>query len=184
MMANVNGQVMQMKPVLQAILLADRVYEDKTGKKIIAGTFNRIFLSQTVSRPHPTEMGKQLISGGTDIGSPSIYVSLTDLVADVDITLRLVNVSKNIVMLECPVNIKCPDRLATVEIVLALPPFGKIAMEPGTYTLDLVWRSGVRNKEGVRSQEEELLGSHRLTVENAPNQDPSAEQNPKPEGGV
>jgi len=173
-----------MKPVLQAILLADRVYEDKSGKKIIAGTFNRVLLGKAIIASHPTEKGMQLIPGGTDIGSPSVYVSLTDLVPDVDVTLRLVNVSKNMMILECPVNIKCADRLATVEMVLALPPLARIVTEPGIYTLDLIWKSGIRNKEGVRSQEEELLGSHRLTVENLPNQDQSADQNPKPEGGI
>jgi hypothetical protein len=128
-----------MKPVLQAILLADRVYEEKTGKKIIAGTFNRVFLSRTANLPaaHPTNSTKTIIQGGTDIGCPSVYVSLTDLVPEVDVTLRFVNVSKNQVLLECPVKIQCPDRLATIELVLALPPLGRIVTEPGTYTLDL-----------------------------------------------
>src|SRR5947208_45463 len=33
-----------MKPILQALLLADKIYEDKSGKKIIAGTFNRLLV--------------------------------------------------------------------------------------------------------------------------------------------
>ena len=36
------------KPVLQALLLADHIYQDKdTGKKIIAGTFNSLSISKT-----------------------------------------------------------------------------------------------------------------------------------------
>ncbi len=41
------------KPVLQALVLADHVYQDKsTGKKIIAGTFNRVCFSR---RKRPAE---------------------------------------------------------------------------------------------------------------------------------
>lgn len=41
------------KPVLQALVLADHVYQDKiTGKKIIAGTFNRVCFSR-MRRPAP-----------------------------------------------------------------------------------------------------------------------------------
>ncbi len=39
------------KPVLQALVLADHIYQDKiTGKKIIAGTFNRVCFSR-MKRP-------------------------------------------------------------------------------------------------------------------------------------
>ena len=32
------------KPLLQALILADHVYQDaQTGKKVIAGTFNQLF---------------------------------------------------------------------------------------------------------------------------------------------
>jgi hypothetical protein len=40
------------KPLLQAMLLADHVYQDKdTGKKIIAGTFNSLSISKTKKPP-------------------------------------------------------------------------------------------------------------------------------------
>ncbi len=39
------------KPVLQALVLADHIYQDKiTGKKIIAGTFNRVCFTR-IKRP-------------------------------------------------------------------------------------------------------------------------------------
>ncbi len=144
-----------MRPVLQAILLAERVYEDKSGKKIIAGTFNRLFINRKGKIPedHPTDSTKKLLKGGGDIGSPYVYVSLTDLVPEVEITLKVINVSKNEVVLEWgPVKVICPDRLATVELVLPLPPPTMYMTEAGTYSLDLIWK-------------DELLGSHRVTVE-------------------
>lgn len=40
------------KPVLQALILADHVYQDReTGKRIIAGTFNQIFFSKPGQAP-------------------------------------------------------------------------------------------------------------------------------------
>src|SRR5262249_199869 len=143
-----------MRPVLQAILLAERIYQDITGKKVIAGTFNRLFLHRDQVGPKevPGDTTKQLIHG-TDIGSVYIYVSLTDLVPEVEGSLKIVNVSKHETVLEIPpLKINWPDRLATVELVLPLPPVSFYIKEPGTYTIDLVWQ-------------DELIGSHRVTVE-------------------
>lgn len=40
------------KPVLQALILADHVYQDReTGKRIIAGTFNQIFFTKPAPAP-------------------------------------------------------------------------------------------------------------------------------------
>ncbi|MBN1909252.1 MAG: hypothetical protein JW818_05905 [Pirellulales bacterium] len=39
-----------MKPILQALVVADHVYQDVTGKKIIAGTFNRILFKKNEPR--------------------------------------------------------------------------------------------------------------------------------------
>jgi hypothetical protein len=45
------------KPILQSLILADHVYEDKlTGKRIIAGIFNRIIRGVKVFRDAPTPM--------------------------------------------------------------------------------------------------------------------------------
>lgn len=164
-----------MKPVLQAILLAERVYQEVTGKKIIAGTFNQVFLNRKGRLPtaHPTEPGEFIFQGGGDMGSPSVYLSLTDCVPEIEITLRFVNVSKNQVLIEFPFKVQCPDRLATVELIIPLPPLGVFVGEAGTYTLDLIWK-------------DELLGSHRVVaVDNTPpDQPPANEPNPNPLGGV
>jgi hypothetical protein len=147
------------RPVLQALILADRVYEDKSGKKIIAGTFNRVLLNRTAHIPkdHPTDETKKLVQGGTDIGCPSVYVSLTDVVPELDVTLQFTNVSTNQVLLEMPIKIQCPDRLATVEFAMALPPLGRIVQGPGTYSLDLVWNG-------------EIIGSHRIVAQDVTEQ--------------
>jgi hypothetical protein len=44
------------KPLLQALLLADHVYQDKdTGKKVIAGTFNSLSISKTKAPPKDSD---------------------------------------------------------------------------------------------------------------------------------
>ena len=46
-----------MTPVLQALVVADRVYEDKgTGKKIIAGTFSRLFFKKPAPAGQPIQI--------------------------------------------------------------------------------------------------------------------------------
>ena len=110
-----------MKPVLQALILAERVYEDKTGKKIIAGTLSELHVG-VVQMPQvqlPSGEKLNLIPGGTDIGCPSVYMSLTDVVDGTIITFQVVNVSKNQVLFHTGLKLDVKDRLATVEIVAA-----------------------------------------------------------------
>jgi hypothetical protein len=143
-----------MKPVLQALVLAERVYTDTpSGKKIIAGTFNRLLIgrvqAQQVDLP---EGGKGLVvPGGTDMGSPWAYISLTDVVDGTDINLQFMNIGKNQLLFQIAIKISSKDRLATVEIVAPLPPISTFCNEAGTYSLDVVWGN-------------EILGSHRLVV--------------------
>lgn len=150
-----------MQPVLQALVLADRVYEDQSGKKIIAGTFNRIKLNRKGRIPtesHPTDSAKQVFrSPVIDTGTPFVYLSLTDVLPEIDVTLQFVNVSTNKVLLETGIKIKCPDRLATVEIALPLLPLTMLVHEPGTYSLDLVYAG-------------EIVGSHRVIAEDVTDQ--------------
>lgn len=57
------------KPVLQSLILADHVYEDKlTGKRIIAGVFNRIIRGRRPLKPVPAD-SSQGVGGGQ--GSPT-----------------------------------------------------------------------------------------------------------------
>jgi hypothetical protein len=142
-----------MKPVLQALVLAERIYEDKSGKKVICGTFNQLLIG-TIPIPakkNPDGTEKRALPGGTDPGCPAAYVSLTDVVDGTEITLQMVNVSKNQVLFQTGLRIEVNDRLATVEIIAPLPPINVFIREVGTYSLDVLWRN-------------EILGSHRLIV--------------------
>lgn len=142
-----------MRPILQALVLADHVYEDRlSGKKIIAGAFHRVILGQVKTQEIVDGMvKKQVLQGGTDAGSPWVYVSLTDVVAGTELTLQCVNVSKNESLFGTKFRIDQADRLATIEVQLPLPPLRVFATEPGILSLDLVWNG-------------EILGSHRITV--------------------
>lgn len=146
-----------MKPVLQALVLAERVYEDKSGKKIIAGTFNQIAicLVAPVQLALPDDTQRLLIPGGTDPGCPVAYISLTDVVDGTELTLQFFNVSKNIAVFQVDIKIEGADRLATIEIIAPLPPIRQFMKEVGVFSFDVVWKG-------------EILGSHRVRVVEIP----------------
>ena len=89
------------------------------------------------------------IRGGTDPGCPAAYISLTDVIDKTSVTVQFTNVTQNDVLFEKKIKLSCKDRLATVEIVLPLPPLARFLTSPGTYSLDLMWNG-------------EMLGSHRI----------------------
>jgi hypothetical protein len=142
-----------MKPVLQALVLAERVYEDKSGKKIICGTFNGLLIGRLSLPEHETSGGSKitLVPGGIDPGCPSVYISLTDVVDGTKLNLQFVNMTKNKVLFQTGLTINVKDRLLTVEIVAPLPPLARYVTEPGTFSLDVLC-------------DNEILGSHRLLV--------------------
>jgi hypothetical protein len=144
-----------MKPVLQALVLAERVYHDISGKKIIAGTFNQLFLGKApLTEQMPDGTKRPSLPGGTDPGCPAAYISLTDVVDGTEITLQMVNISKNAPLFHTSLKISGTNRLGTVEIIAPLPPMSTFVREPGTLSLDVLWRG-------------EILGSHRLIVAQA-----------------
>jgi hypothetical protein len=145
-----------MKPVLQALVLAEHVYQDVTGKKIIAGTFNRVMFSRTppiqeIEQPDGTK--QKVIQGGMHGGSPFAYISLTDVCENTNLLLRFVDLTHNIVLFGKEVTVNCKDRLATVELVFPLPPLG--IQQEGSYAFELVC-------EGT------ILGSYRITAAEVP----------------
>jgi hypothetical protein len=143
-----------MKPVLQALVLAERIYETKDGRKIICGTFNR--LESGFATPQEIEGpggGKQVtIAGGTDMGCPSAYVSLTDIVGEITLVFQFVSVSRNVSLFQIEAKVSPLNRLETAEFILDLPPLRDWCREIGVYSLDVLC-------------DNEILGSHRLTVE-------------------
>lgn len=143
-----------MRPVLQALVVADHVYEDKTGKKIIAGTFNTFCFSkkppvQKLDRPDGTK--QQVLLGGMQAGSPFAYLSLTDVCEGTRLKLQFVDLTRNLVLFGTEVTIKEVGRLSTIELVFPLPRLP--IREAGTYALEVVC-------------EGEILGSYRITGKN------------------
>lgn len=102
---------MNVRPILQALVLADHVYIDaKTGKKIIAGTFNHLAAPE-----FPSFFGRTTYA----------FISLTEVHGNLPITLKYTDLSTSETLLEIrDLPMEAPnDPLATVEMVVELPRF-------------------------------------------------------------
>ncbi len=143
-----------MKPVLQALVLAERIYETKSGSKIIAGTFSTLRMGKVIHKAVDLGDGnsRNVVQGGTDPGCPALYISITDIVTGTELRVEVSNLTKNEVLFGTNFAVNCDNRLVTVEIVAPLPPLRCYIHESGMYSFDLIWRG-------------EILGSHRLNVE-------------------
>ena len=144
--------VSNVKPILQALLLADRVYEDKvTGKKVIAGTFNRLLFGKQKRREIERDgVKRQMIPGGVHVGSPCVYISLTDIRGTISCVLRYVDLREDQPLLQTEFQIRCDDPLKTVEVILPMPPLP--TPKAGIHALELLC-------------DNEPVGSLRITVE-------------------
>ncbi len=100
---------MAVKPVLQALLLADHVYtEEGTGKKVIAGTFDCLFGNE-----FPTEFYQVTYA----------YICVTDVHGEVPLMLRYVDLATNEVLLEYgPISVRSDDPLASIDFAIEVPP--------------------------------------------------------------
>jgi hypothetical protein len=127
-----------MKPILHALLLADRIYEDKSGKKIICGTFNQFPVEKKAAGP-----------------TPMIYISLTEVIDGTELLFQMTNISKNQEIFHSKLKLNVKDRLATIEIILTLPPMGQFLQEPATLSFDILYQG-------------EIVGSRRLMVKDKP----------------
>jgi len=135
---------MGVKPVLQSLILADHIYQDAaTGKKIIAGTFNKLFFRRqdaSSEQKHVVDEStgekRVLVQGGMQLGSPYAYVSLTEVRGEVKCALRYVDLEEDRPLLQCEFQIDSNDPLQTIEIILPLPPLptGKA----GIHSLELI----------------------------------------------
>ena len=127
---------MSVKPVLQALVLADHIYIDSnTGKKIIAGTFN-----QLNAHEFPTDFGAPLY----------VFLSMTDVHGSAKVELRFVDLSsEEIQMAMSDLVIQAPNPLDTVELVVEVPSLPM--PHPGVFSFE-VW---VGN---------DLIGSLRVSI--------------------
>ena len=135
------------KPVLQAILLADNVYQDMSGKHIICGVFS----SLRIVKPSP-DKDKKTPKRPADyqmVGSPWVYASLTEIRSETELEIRYVHLETDRVLFALNANVQCSDPLRTVEFAVPLPPLPR---KLGTHALELVAGG-------------ELLGAHRVIVE-------------------
>ncbi|MBN1395188.1 MAG: hypothetical protein JW959_09205 [Pirellulales bacterium] len=168
------------KPVLQALVLADHVYQDKiTGKKIIAGTFNRVCFakmkrSQAAGEslpgeqppPSPFESTSETAMPGAvsspppssrrltaaDVqkaGSPYAFISLTDVHGPTPLEMRYRDLSSEAILLGISFQVNSEDPLDTVEAVVPVPPLP--TPHAGVFALELL-------------AEGELLGALRITA--------------------
>lgn len=132
-----------MKPIVQAFLLADHIYQDKhTGKAIIAGCFTRYkrYLSSDadeVDSPQDAPHRMQANQPPTQPGSPYAYLNLVSVKRECTIELRWVRLSDNKVYfwMQAPIR-PAKDPLQHVEAIVPLPmlPFEG----EGSYALELL----------------------------------------------
>jgi hypothetical protein len=96
-------------PVLQAIVLCDCVYTDaRTGKKVIAGTFNTLW-----GHEFPTVFSRPTY----------VYLCLTEVHAQTTVQLRYVDLDKNDVLLGLDgLEISANSPLEAVELAVEVPP--------------------------------------------------------------
>lgn len=123
-------------PILQALVLADQVYIDATThKKVIAGTFNRVWAP---SFPTVFERGTWA------------YICLTEVREPVKIQLRYVDAEAHQVLMEAiPVGVQATSALDSVELVSAVPPLPM--PHEGVYRFEVY-------------AADELIGSLRITA--------------------
>lgn len=108
-------------PRLQSFILADDVYIDaQTGKKVICGTFNKLW-----AQGMPSLLGR----------STKAYLCLTGCRGKLVVGLKYVDLKDERVLLESPpVTLEWQDPLVPVEVVMDVPPLPM--PHPGMYAFE------------------------------------------------
>jgi len=130
------GKRRPVKPILQAILLADQVYKDaRTGKNVIAGTFNSLRATE-----FPTEFDRVTWA----------FICLTGIHNEASIILRFVDLSNDEILLETEsITVRANNPLTSRDLAIPVPP---IPMpHEGGFAFEI-------------HSCDELLGSHRITT--------------------
>jgi hypothetical protein len=151
------------KPIVQALLIADHVYTDTTtGKKVVAGIFHRIKIQKMTPQMETPPAGHvegqpgqqrariAVPPAGMQSGSPFCYISLTEVRGRCPMELRYVDLDEDKVLFGTQFEIDFKDPLETVELVFPLPMLP--GNKPGVYVLELLCNN-------------EPLGYHRIRIE-------------------
>jgi hypothetical protein len=152
--------VLLVKPVLQALLVADRIYVDKgTGKHVIAGVFNRMIVGKATDIIQKASEGdqKRFVAGGLHSGSPYAYANLTGVHGKQELVLRYVYLNEDQPIFGANFTVHCDDPLASVEIVFPLPPLP--AAKAGTYALELLCNDEPVGAFRIRVEELQVEGA-------------------------
>lgn len=171
-------------PVLQALLVADQIYQDQaTGKFVICGIFGTIFFVPHENEPPADGSGPSNPGAGAPgaqeappagpatpapgtpqqmplnrfirAGSPSAYISLTEIHGQRLFELRYVDLNQNNVLFTFEFKVDCRNPLETVQLTMPLPVLP--VPNEGVFALELLC-------------EGELLGAHRILTKRQPRQ--------------
>lgn len=163
-------------PVLQALLVADQIFQDQaTGKFVICGIFGTIFFMPPEDQASPAgnDAGPEGAGGSGPAagsgppagpqpmplnrfiraGSPYAYVSLTEIHGQRSFELRYVDLSENSVVFTFEFKVECRNPLETVQLSLPLPVLP--VPHEGVFALELLCEGN-------------LLGSHRILTKRQP----------------
>lgn len=125
-----------MKPILKALLLAERIYEDReTGRKIIAGTLTELAVSEADAAV-----------------SVYVFITLTEVRRKTALVLQYVDLDGE-TLRHVDFEVTGENPLDIIEVTVRLTRLP--APYAGEYAFDLLCVDGTK---------EELLGSHRLEV--------------------
>ncbi|MDA9264555.1 MAG: hypothetical protein GWP41_02525 [Planctomycetia bacterium] len=110
-------------PLVQAILLCDRVYKDDDSTKcVLAGTFNKIRLPEFPAEYSPA----------------TLYINLSDFSGAHKVSFRFKRITDDSVLEESPeFEIYHDDRREHHECIFELPPM--VFPEPGRYTWEIIY---------------------------------------------
>ena len=133
-------------PHVQAVILCDHIYrDDETGKCVLAGTFNRVFLEDFPGEYHPA----------------AIYLNLSDFAGRHVIQFRFVRLHDQKILDESPpFPIQHDDRREPHECIFDLPPLEFPG--PGRYSLEILYDGDMIGHADVEAVlPEESIGRRR-----------------------
>ena len=139
------------KPILQALVLADRIERDGgTGKYVIEGTLNHVPVRNhhdaTKSALGKTASG---IVRGENSDTPDLYLNLTELSGKQEFEIRFVSLADHRVLFSTRFTIECDDPSISADFKIDLPRLSPPVA--GIYSIELLW-------------DNEILGAHKITA--------------------